>query len=139
MDRFWFQVSLSLCLIILMPLVWVFCLSCFWFFCPWLLSLLVACTKEGVGYTFKSSKDGIIFSLFKVDFSISSGNALSSCSVTPSSISQSIDAVLLSVRESQTSPHVISRFLNLSMIVIKGVLQQKVKVLLVVKCCLYLV
>ena len=36
-------------------------------------------------------------------------------------------------------PTVISGFLSLSMIVLKGVLQQKLKVLLVVKCWLYLV
>ena len=37
------------------------------------------------------------------------------------------------------SVSVISRFLSLSMIVLKGVLQQKLQVLVVVKCWLYLV
>ena len=85
--------------------------------------LLAACTSEGVEYTLRSSRDGIFFCMFEVGFSSCSGNRLSSFSVTPSSISQSIGAVLLSVRESRISPHVISGFLSLSMIVFKGVFQ----------------
>ena len=128
MGHIWFQSFLCLLhhfLLILLGLVSF--LSCLWSSCLLVFCLLAACTSEGVGYTFRSSRDGIFFGVFEVGFSSCSGNRLSSFSVTPSFISQSIDAVLLFVRESWTSPHVISGFLSLIYGLLQGVLNKNSK------------